>query len=115
MPDLTFLDKLPVSLQILLGLPFAYMGYLLFAKGVRDKLFSTPPASDTREEFRQRWEGPVGKHLEHMEAIADGLGRGREVYARIEAVRSHLEQEIAALENRIRECERSIDRLPSRR
>lgn len=111
MTDLSFLEKLPLSLQLLLGLPIAYATYFLFAKGLRDKLFLPAPTYDSREELRQRWEGPVNKHLELMGTISESI----QVLAETMGALREINKRLDAYDVRIRECERNYDRLPRRR
>lgn len=112
MPDLAFLNNLAPVLQFafILGMGIA-AGYI-WVRARTDQKKAPLVVPDPAGELRMRWEGPVGKHLEYLEQIAEGFSARREIYARIDEVRNHLEDKIANLESRVRETERSIDRLP---
>jgi hypothetical protein len=100
MPDLTFLNNLSPLFQLAGGLGFGLMAAYLYFKARQDQK-KVATAIDPAEQLRMRWDGPVGKHLELMEEVAKGFG-----------FRAELIGLIQALEERVRECERAIDRMP---
>lgn len=93
MPDLAILNSLSPLIQLAGGLGFGITAAYLYFKAKADQKKSATVV-DPQADLRMRWDGPVGKHLELLEAIADGLVKA------------------TALESRVRQCERAIDRMP---
>ena len=113
MPDLSFLNSLAPALQIAFMLGMGLAAGYIWLKARTDQKKSPLVTTDPVADLRVRWDGPVSKHLEFLEQIAEGFSARREIYTRIEDNRMNLEEKLNRFEARLRECERAIDRLPS--